>query len=181
MAWVQISSAHLLSWLCCFHQCARCPLILLTRLDLFNKVYRRRKLHGELISRFTTRTGSEIVHPVLWRMSTFWPNRRTWAKGCVNEKCGGINENRSDAEKWLVHKVFPRYHLRAVTKEILQRSVQRFVWLFGACCSEPWWHSLTSFVNLQIPQLHIIQILQVALRAFQRALTLLAYELRSHQ
>ena len=45
-AWVQSSSALLLSWLCCFHLCARCPIMCLTRLDLFNKVYRRRKLHG---------------------------------------------------------------------------------------------------------------------------------------
>ena len=75
-AWVQNSSAPLLSCLYCFHICARCPIILPTRLDLFDEVYRRLKLHDELISRFTTRAGSGMGHQVLYRM--FWQNRRTW-------------------------------------------------------------------------------------------------------
>jgi len=48
----------------CFDLCVCCRSILLTRPALVNKVYRRRKPHGECISRFTTRVGSERRNPV---------------------------------------------------------------------------------------------------------------------
>jgi hypothetical protein len=57
----------MLSLLWPFHLFAQCSIILLARLALVNKVYRRRKPHGERFLRFTTRTGSECRNPVLFQ------------------------------------------------------------------------------------------------------------------
>ena len=56
-----------------FHLCARCPIILLARLALVNKVYRRRKPHTwRAIFTIYNQNRFRMPRPSPFPMSTFW-------------------------------------------------------------------------------------------------------------